>query len=88
MNYELRSRTTESASMTVQDGDVRAAVLSLIQNDDDIINKILEMVTQAIIKKLTVSSNFLEKLANFFLKNGVLDNIKQDIYGSCAGRET
>ena len=83
MNYKLRSRTTESASMTVQDGDVRAAVLSLIQNDDDIMNKIL-----AIIKKLTVSPNFLEKLAKNFLKNGVLDNIKQDIYRSCDGRET
>ena len=79
MNDELRSRTTESASMTIQDGDVRAAVLSLIQNDDDIMKKMMETVTQAIIKKLMESPNFLEKLANKFLKNGVLDNIKQDI---------
>ena len=84
MNDELRSRTTESASMTIQDGDVRAAVLSLIQNDDDIMKKILETVTQAIIQKLMDSPNFLEKLAKNVLKNGVLDNIKQDIYVSCA----
>ena len=84
LNDELRSRTTESASMTIQDGDVRAIVLSLIQNDDDIMKKILEMVTQAIVKKLMESPNFLEKLAKNVLKNGVLDNIKQDIYESCA----
>ncbi|KAI0234377.1 hypothetical protein LSAT2_015353, partial [Lamellibrachia satsuma] len=84
VNDELRSRTTESASMTIQDGDVRAAVLSLIQNDDDIMKKILETVTQAIIQKLMDSPNFLEKLAKNVLKNGVLDNIKQDIYESCA----
>ena len=84
VNDELRSRTTESASMTIQNGDVRAAILSLIQNDDDIMKKILETVTQAIIQKLMDSPNFLEKLAKNVLKNGVLDNIKQDIYESCA----
>ena len=78
VNDELRSRTTESASMTIQDGDVRAAVLSLIQNDDDIMKKILETVTQAIVKKHMDSPNFLEKLVKNVLKNGVLDNIKQD----------
>ena len=46
--------------------------------------KILETVTQAIVKKLMDSPNFLEKLAINVLKNGVLDNIKQDIYESCA----
>ena len=84
VNDKLRSKTTESVSITIQDGDALAAVIGLIQNDDDIMKKILETVTQAIVKKLMDSPNFLEKLAKNVLKNGVLDNIKQDIYESCA----
>ena len=83
MNDELRSKTTESVSITIQDGDVRAAVLGLIQNDDDIMKSILETVIQAIVKKLMDSPNFLEKLAKNVLKNGDLNNIKHDIYESC-----
>ena len=63
---------------------MRAAVLGLIQNDDDIMKTTLETVTQAIVKKLVDSPNFLEKLAKNFLKNGIIDNIKQDIYESSA----
>ena len=68
--------------MFIQYGDVRAAVLGLIQKHDDILKSILETVSKAIVKKLVDSPSFLEKLAKNFLKNDDLNNTKQDIYES------
>ena len=61
MNDELRSKTTESVSIIIQDGNVRAAIFGLIQNDDDIMNKILETVTQAIVKNSWTAETFSKR---------------------------
>ena len=41
-----------------QGGDVRAAILTLIENDENIMKKILEAVTEAIVIKLMNNPKF------------------------------
>ena len=65
-------------------GDVRAAILTLIENDKNIMKKILDAVTEAIVIKLMNNPKFTDTLAKNILQTGVLDNIKQELYDSCA----
>ena len=55
-----------------QGGDARAAILTLIENYESIMKKIIEAVTEAILSKLMNNPKFSDTLA----KN-VLDNIMQ-----------
>ncbi|KAI0213391.1 hypothetical protein LSAT2_001580, partial [Lamellibrachia satsuma] len=67
-----------------QCGDVRAAILTLIENDENIMKNIIEAVTEAIVIKLMNNPKFTDTLAKNILQAGVLDNIKQELYDSCA----
>ena len=67
-----------------QGGGVRAAILTLIKNYENIMKNILEAVTEAIVIKLMNNPKFTDTLAKNVLQAGVLDNIKQELYDSCA----
>ena len=63
--------------------DVRAAVLVIIGKDENIMQSLLQMVSEAIVEKLLGSKSFVSKLIENLLEVGVVDNIKQDIYDAC-----
>ena len=63
---------------------MRAAVLTLIENGENITKKTLEAVTEAIVIKLMDNPKFTDSLAKNILQACVLDNMKQELYDSCA----
>ena len=63
--------------------DVRAAVLDIIGKDENIMQSLLQMVSEAIAEKLFGSKSFVSKLTENLLEVGVVENIKQDIYDAC-----
>ena len=83
---ERGKETDESMpdALGLQGGDVHAAVLTLIENDENVMKKILEAVTEAIVIKLMNNPKFTDTLAKNILQAGVFDNIKQELYDSCA----
>ena len=70
-------------SINLQDGIVREAVLNLIEKYENIIKKILDVVTQEIINRLINNSSFTDKIAKEIAQTGVLHALKQDIYKAC-----
>ena len=81
---DAKGKVSESATKTIQDGDVRAAILDLIGTDEDIMTSIVESVSQLIVSKLLANESFIAKLADGLMKDGVLDAIKQNVYEACA----
>ena len=61
-------------------GDIRAAIIEIIENDDTVIQSIIDTVSDVIEKKLLSNCSFVDKLADKLLSNGVLDNVKQIVY--------
>ena len=61
-------------------GDIRAAIIEIIENDDTVIQSIIDTVSDVIVKKLLSNCSFVDKLADKLLSNGVLDNVKQSVY--------
>ena len=64
------------SALIFQCGDVRSAILTLIENDENIMKNILETVTLAIVVKLMNNPKFTDLLAKHILQGCVLDNIK------------
>ena len=70
-------------------GDIRAAIIDIISNDDTIIQSIIDTVSDVIIKKLLSNGSFVDKLADKLMSNGLLDNtscmenVRQQVYESC-----
>ena len=79
-----RFKVSESAAKTIQDGDVRAAILDLIGTDEDVMTSIVDSVSQVIVSKLLANESFIAKLADGLMKDGVLDAIKQNVYDALA----
>ena len=71
-------------SLDFQNGEVRAAVFGLIKNDADIMNTIINVVSDAIVKKLLDNPSFLDTLAKTISSNGLMNEVKQELYDSCA----
>ena len=77
-----------AAALDMNEGDIRDAVLNLIQNDQDIMRTIMESVTQAIVGKLTKDQKFMggisERITKKIMETDVLHDVKQEIYEACA----
>ena len=81
---DAKSKVSDSAAKTIQDGDVRAVILDLIGTDVDVRTSIVDSVSKVIVSKLLANESFIAKLADGLMKDGVLDAIKQNVYGACA----
>ena len=88
VNDDLRNIAAEEMnppmSLNFQNGEVRAAVSGLIKNDADIMNTIIDVVSDAIVKKLLDNPSFLDTLAKTISSNGLMNEVKQELYESCA----
>jgi len=71
-------------SLNFQNGNVRAAVFGLIKNDADIMNTIINVVSDAIVKKLLDNPSFLDTLAKTIISRGLMNEVKQELYDSYA----
>ena len=81
---DAKGKVRESAAKTIQDGDVRAAILDLIGTAEDVMTSIVDSVSQVIVSKLLANESFIAKLADGRVKDGVLDAIKQNVYNACS----
>ena len=80
---DAKEKISEYAAKTIQDGDVRVAILDLIGTDEDVMTSIVDSVSQVIVSKLLANESFIAKLADGLMKDGVLDAIKQNVYVRC-----
>ena len=76
---DAKGKVSDSAAKTIQDGDVRAAILDLIGTDEDVMTSIFDSVSQVIVSKLLANESFIAKLADGIMKDGVIDAIKQNV---------
>ena len=70
--------------MIGNNGHVRAAVFGLIKNDADIMNTIINVVNDAIVKKLLENPSFLDTLPKTITNSDLMNEVKQDLFDSCA----
>ena len=84
VSEDAKGKVSDSAAKTIQDGDVRAAILDLIGTDEDVMTSIVDSVSQVIVSKLLANESFIAKLADGLMKDGVIDAIKQNVYDACA----
>ena len=73
MSEDAKGEVSDSATKTIQDGDVRAAILDLIGTDEDVMTSIVDSVSQVIVSKLLANESFIAKLADGLMKDGVID---------------
>ena len=74
-----------SASKTISEtlnGDMRSAIIALIENNDPIIATVVESISQAIIARLIDNTNFIQKIVNSILDSDLIGNMKQELYKS------
>ena len=74
-----------SASETISEtlnGDMRSAIIALIENSDPIIATVVESISQAIIARLIDNTNFTKKIVNSTLDSDLIGNMKQELYKS------
>ena len=81
---DAKGKVRESAAKTIQYGDVRAAIFDLIGTAEDVMTSIVDSVSQVIVSKLFANESFIAKLADGLMKDGVLDEIKQNVYDACS----
>ena len=85
-NEKNGKKCAKSVDADVQDGDVtsmRSAILEIIRTDEDLMNAVVDSVSQAIVAKFMHNPNLMDKLAQKVLQIGVLDRVKQELYESC-----
>ena len=75
-------KSEKSGPVDVQDGDMRSAILEIIQTDEDIMNSVIESVSQAIVTKFMNNPKLVDKLTKKVIESGVLDRVKQELYES------
>ena len=73
--------TSETISKTLN-GDMRSAIIALIENNDPIIATVVESISQAIIARLIDNTNFTKKIVNSILDSDLFGNLKQELYKS------
>ena len=74
----------ERVELPVIDETVRSAVISLIEHDDNIMRKILDIVTKELVLRLTADPHFTEQIAKQITETDILNEMKQELYASCS----
>ena len=82
--YLSPTLSLERVELPVIDETVRSAVISLIEHDDNIMRKILDIVTKELVLRLTADPNFTERIAKQITETDIVNEIKQDLYASCS----
>ena len=79
---EKGKKSAKSGHVDVQDGDMRSAILEIIQTDEDIMNSVIESVSQAIVTKFMNNPELMDKLTKKVIESGVIGRVKQELYES------
>ena len=75
-NEKKGKKCTKSVDPDVQDGDgMRSAILEIIRTDEDLMNAVVDSVSQAIVAKFMHNPNLMDKLAQKVLQSGVLNRV-------------
>ena len=74
----------ERVELPVIDETVRSAVISLIEHDDNILRKILDIVTKELVLRLTSDPHFTERIAKQITETDIVNEMKQELYASCS----
>ena len=85
-NEKKGKKCAKSVDEDVRDSDgtsMRSAILEIIRTDEDLMNAVVDSVSQAIVAKFMHNPNLMDKLAQKVLQSGVLDRVKQELYESC-----
>ena len=59
---EDRKKCAKSGPVDFQDGNMRSAILEIMQMDEDMMNSAVESVSQAIVSKLMSNPDLMDKL--------------------------
>ncbi len=73
--------TTADASMPALDikADIRTALISLLESDDEHMAGIISAISVVIVEKLAENSVFAQKVAECLLQSGFNETVKQDV---------
>ena len=80
MLEDAKGKLNDRTAKSTHGGDVRAAILNLIGMDEDVVQSIVDSVSQVIVSKLHNDESFIAKLADGLINDGVLGSIKQNVY--------
>ena len=72
---------SETISETLN-GDMRSAIIALIENNDPIIVTVVGSISQAIITRLIDNANFTKQIVNSILDSDLIGNMKQELHKS------
>ena len=77
--------TTADASIPALNikADIRTALISLLESDDEHMAGIISAITVVIVEKLAENSVFAQKVAKCLLQSGFNETVKQDVYEAC-----
>ena len=89
-NVNVKTDGIDATKPTNENGDLRAAIIDVLMNDDAVMQPLIDSVSEALVAKLLASSNFMSSLADKLESNGALgcnsstlENVRQDVYESC-----
>ena len=77
--------TTADASIPALNikADIRTALISLLESDDEHMAGIISAISVVIVEKLAENSVFAQKVAECLLQSGFNETVKQDVYEAC-----
>ena len=73
--------TTADASIPALDikADIRTALISLLESDDEHMAGIISAISVVIVEKLAENAVFAQKVAECLLQSGFNETVKQDV---------
>ena len=81
---ETLVKTTATGSLPKENGNLRTAIVDVLLNYDNVMQTLIDAVSEALVSKHLASKNFMCTLAAKLLSNGALDSVKQSIYEASA----
>ena len=67
-----------------ENGDLRAAIIDVLMNDDAVMQTLIDSVSEALVAKLVASKEFMATLADRLVSNCALDTVKKSVYEASA----
>ena len=74
--------TTADSALNIK-ADIRNALISLLESDDEHMASIISEISVVIVEKLADNSVFTQKVAECLVQSGFNDTVKQDVYEAC-----
>ena len=76
------STTTADSALNIK-ADIRNAIISLLESDDEHMAGIISAISVVIVEKLADNSVFAQKVAECLVQSGFNETVKQDVYEAC-----